>query len=233
MSGGRKGQPRPDNDFSGIWTFAEVAKRKLAGTWPVLGQVLRLNFNGADGSTEFIDESGHAVTANGNAQIDTSQSLSGGSSGKFDGSGDYLSLADSPDWDFGTGDFGINIGVRFAALTGVMTLIGNYDAGTSGWYLQYRNDGSNRLTLGVTGDSPQFDFAWTPSVDTWYRIKTFRVGTDLVSLVNGAQIGTTQTMSTNISGSTAPLWVGGLNFSSGVQFLNGWMDDVLVTKGVA
>ena len=193
--------------------------------------VALLHFDGADGSTTFTDVKGHTFTAAGNAQIDTSQSLSGGASGLFDGVGDYIWTPDSPDWDFGTGDLTVEIAVRFASLpsSGAVTLVGNY-AGSSGWYLQYRNDGSNRLTFGVTGDSPQFDFAWTPSLNTWYRIAVSRVGTDLRAFIEGTQIGTTQTSSHDISGSTAELWLGALNFSGGIYHLNGWLDEWRPTK---
>jgi len=66
---------------------------------------LLLHMDGADGSTTFTDEAGHTVTANGNAQIDTAQNVFGGASGLFDGSSGYLTVPDSEDWNFGTGDF--------------------------------------------------------------------------------------------------------------------------------
>ena len=51
---------------------------------------LYLRMNGIDASTTFSDEgtSGHTVTANGDAQIDTAQDKFGGASGLFDGTGD-------------------------------------------------------------------------------------------------------------------------------------------------
>src|SRR3972149_9214360 len=61
---------------------------------------LLLHMDGANGSTTFTDEMGQAVTANGNAQISTAQSKFGGASGLFDGTGDYLSVPASADWDF-------------------------------------------------------------------------------------------------------------------------------------
>ena len=77
---------------------------------------LLLHFDGTDGSTTFVDSSpsGKTVTAVGNAQIDTAQYKFGGASGLFDGNGDYLSVPDSDDWYFGTGDFTIDAWARFA-----------------------------------------------------------------------------------------------------------------------
>lgn len=198
-------------------------------------RVLLLHYDGADASTTFTDERGHAFTAVGNAQIDTAQSLYGGASCYLDGSGDYIWAADSADWDFGTGDFEIEIARRFEVVPsggGVATLISNYNAGTSGWGIQYRTDtGGNRLRFFATGNTNNFDFAWTPAANTWYRISVARVGTGLIARIDGTQIGTTQTCTVNISGSPAPLWIGGLNLSGGTQFFRGWMDEDRLTRG--
>jgi hypothetical protein len=76
--------------------------------------VLLMGFEGADASTTFVDESsvGRTMTAIGNAQIDTAQFKFGAASGLFDGSGDVVTAADSADWDFGSGDFTIEMFVR-------------------------------------------------------------------------------------------------------------------------
>ena len=65
--------------------------------------VALLHMDGADTSTTFTDESGKTWTANGNAQIDTAQSVFGGASGLFDGTGDYLSASDHADWQLDGG----------------------------------------------------------------------------------------------------------------------------------
>lgn len=198
-------------------------------------RVALLHFNGADASTTFVDEKGHPFTAVGNAQIDTAQSLFGGASLLLDGAGDYIWAADSADWDFGTGDFTVQIAIRFNALpgSGAMTLCGTYGGSSSGWSLQFRNDGGggNRLRFSVEGDTG-FDFAWSPATGTWYKIEVNRSGTSLRAFVGGTQIGSTQTSGHNIS-SAAPLWVGGLNSGSGVQWFNGWFDELRITKGRA
>jgi len=203
------------------------------GYWS--SRVALLHFGGVDGSTAFVDEKGHTFTAVGNAQIDTAQSLFGGASGLFDGAGDYIWAADSADWDFGTGDFTIQIAVRFNALpsNNSMTLCGTYGGSSSGWSLQFRNDGGggNRMLFGVAGDTG-FDFAWSPATGTWYTIEVNRSGDSLRAFVGGTQIGSTQTSIHNIS-SAAPLWVGGLNFGGGVQWFNGWCDELRITKGRA
>jgi hypothetical protein len=63
---------------------------------------LLLHMDGANGSTTFTDSSGtpKTVTHFGNAQISTEQSQFGGASGLFDGSGDYLQAGPASDWNF-------------------------------------------------------------------------------------------------------------------------------------
>jgi hypothetical protein len=72
--------------------------------------VLMLHMDGVDTCTHFLDSelTPKAVTAVGNAQIDTAQSKFGNASALFDGAGDYLSVPDSADWAFGTGAFTID-----------------------------------------------------------------------------------------------------------------------------
>jgi hypothetical protein len=71
-------------------------------------------FEGTNGSTIVVDEAtAKVVTANGNAQISTAQAKFGLSSSLFDGSGDFISVADpSGDFDFGSGDMGISCWFR-------------------------------------------------------------------------------------------------------------------------
>ena len=65
---------------------------------------LLLHCDGTDASTIFTDEIGHTIVANGDAQIDTVQKVFGTASGLFSGTDDFISSADSADWDFGSGN---------------------------------------------------------------------------------------------------------------------------------
>jgi Insecticide toxin TcdB middle/N-terminal region/FG-GAP-like repeat/Salmonella virulence plasmid 65kDa B protein len=82
--------------------------------------VLLTHMDGADGSTSFTDSSslGNAVTALGDAQIDTAQSKFGGASALFDGNGDYLTVASSPAFDLWAGDATIEFFARFPTISG-------------------------------------------------------------------------------------------------------------------
>jgi hypothetical protein len=195
--------------------------------------VLLLHMDGTDASTTFTDHSSSAktVTANGNAQIDTAQSKFGGASGLFDGTDDYLTMADSADWDFGTGDFTVEGWFRFTAHTSIMVFLSNYLNASAGWYFRYRSD-TGALNFG-NGDVSLISVSWTPSDSVWYHITAARSGTSLRIFVDGTQVGSTATDSTNITGSSTSMYVGTLFSGSPLQDYNGWIDDLRITKGVA
>ena len=198
-------------------------------------KVLGLHCDGTNGSTTFTDVKGKTVTANGNAQISTAQypALTGKtSSGYLDGSGDYLSIPDSADWDFGTGDFAIRMRVRFSSHTTVQCLVSNYLNSTTGFSLQRRSD-TNTLRFGCAGDPAHLDVSWTPTDNIWYVIEVVRIGTSLFARVDGSQIGSPVTNSTNITGSTNPLLIGSLFAGSYIQPFHGYVSEVEVVKGTA
>lgn len=171
----------------------------------------------------------HTVSAGGAVQIDTTQSVFSGSSIKFNGSGDYLSLADSDDWDLGTGDFTVDLWVRFASTSYVMTLIGNYAGPGSGWAVQRRSDTG---ALGFAWGDSRIDRTWSPSINTWYHIAVVRASGSLSMYVNGTQLGSSATYTTSLSGVSASLNVGRLS-TLGVQYFSGWMDEIRILKGIA
>ena len=70
------------------------------------------------GFEEASTRPGKTLTANGDAQISTAQKKFGTGSLLLDGTGDYVSLASTNDFGFGTGAFSINFWVRLDAIRG-------------------------------------------------------------------------------------------------------------------
>jgi len=183
---------------------------------------------------------GHTIVAYGNAQIDTAQSRFGGASGLFDGTGDYLSVPDSADWNFGTGDFTIDFWVRFNALPGAGGAMMFYsqrvddnnrvnfflynDAGTYKWWFRVFSGGVNLIDVQKN--------AVALATGTWYHVAVVRNGNDFMIFQDGTQCGTTVTDSDLIPNLAAALEIGAYasGFSDG---LNGWLDEFRVSKGVA
>ena len=194
---------------------------------------LLLHCNGTDASTTFTDssDSAHTVTANGNAQIDTAQSKFGGAAALFDGAGDYLSIPDHADWNFGSGDFTIDTWLRFASVSGNQQIVGQRVDASNFWAL-YLNNGAN-VSFDVFVDGAythQMNFAWIPNADTWYHLAMVRSGNDFKCFINGTQIGTTQTDTDAMPDLAASLIIGSFSSSS---YFNGWLDEFRIVKGTA
>src|SRR3990167_7227024 len=152
------------NTLGHVQTIA--SKRGLATDANV---TLLLHCDGTDASTTFTDNSisSHVTTANGNAQIDTAQSKFGGASGLFDGTGDYLSVPNSDDWDFGTGDFTVDMWLRFNDITQSFT-IANKENGVNGWAITF-NAVSGVLALYDFDQSAVTVTATAPNANQWYH----------------------------------------------------------------
>lgn len=194
--------------------------------------MLLLHMNGADGSTAFVDSSylPKAVTAAGTAQVDTAQSRFGGSSLLTAPDGNYLSLADSPDFALGAGDFTIEFWVRFNGFASYQDFMGQRASGQDSWVFTRMLDNTVRFLFGNDGALGQALFApWTPVLNTWYHVALVRTGAVLRFYINGAQIGTDGSIGTTVLfDSTAPLLVGsGL---AGAYCVDGWMDEVRISK---
>lgn len=184
------------------------------------------------------------VTVNGNAQIDTAQSKFGGASGLFDGNGDYLSVEDSDDWAFGTDDFTIDFWVRFNSLDAVNNndIPGFIGQGGS------QTDRNNIAMYGGTvymffKDSNTvrgyYSAAWSPSINTWYHLAFVRANSETTKgliFIDGVKQTVTESTAfgTNSVGNIAqPLTVGDFFDGDYHFYLNGWMDEIRVSKGIA
>lgn len=201
---------------------------------------LLLHFDGTNGSTSFVDSStaNHSVTAFGNTEVSIEQFKFGGSGAKFNGAGDYLSITDSADWNFGTGDFTIDFWFQLSTLQG-STLIGqNADPASNYWTIAY---GSNSITFDAFFASSlalRFSFPiGTVSQNTWYHIAIVRNGNTSGTwhaFVNGVE--QTKTL---LAGSYAmtmvdlstPLRIG--SDASTYGNFNGYLDELRISKGIA
>jgi len=192
---------------------------------------LLLHCDGADASTTFTDSgvTGHTVTANGNAQLDTAQKKFGTASGLFDGSGDDLTIPDSADWDLGTGDFTIDFWVRFNSLSGEQFL--SFRSGVIQFYKE--SVGHEVVFRGLSGGTQTVQTSGAGlATDTWTHIAVVRQGTgasDFDIYVDGVSKASGQ-ISNDLSGSVQ--WIiGSENQSSG--YINSWIDEFRISKGIA
>lgn len=203
--------------------------------------VALLHMDGADTSTTFTDESGKTWTANGNAQIDTAQSVFGGASGFFDGTGDFLTAADSDDFQLDAGSDSNAWTIDFRARlngdpgTAVMGFV-QQRFGNDDFWSFYLNNNNLQWTVRESAiNIVNIQNAWNPATATWYHIALVKNGTTgYLMFVDGVQVGSTQT-----DVSTIPNFSGGIRIArhtnvSGVNNdFNGWIDEFRISKGIA
>lgn len=197
--------------------------------------VLLLNGNGVDGSTTFSDlsDSGHSVTATGSVEVDTAEKKFGTGSILFSsGLSDSLEIADSTDFDFGSGDFTLEawLNVNNTASRTVFAKWSSFQqsfflgGGASNYGFYYSTAGTDP-NLAITLNP------W-PSTGTWFHLAVCRDGSNLRMFVDGTQEGSTFNIgSTSFFDGSGPLIIGD-NSTINPAF-DGWMDEIRITKGVA
>ena len=199
-----------------------------------------LHFNGADGSTNFKDETVKIWTPYGNVQIKTDQSKFGGASAYFDGSGDYLSTPSHSDFNFGLQNFTIDFWMRLQT------------SGTS-YYILFREDSIQmwlRYSDGEYALYAYFDpskesqvnlsFKYTDlssfTINKWYHIAIVRNGSNFTGYVNGEYRGIYSHLdgAKALSSVSKPLYIGARNLSGSIDsYFKGWIDEFRISKGIA
>lgn len=195
------------------------------------GTVLLLHMDGTDASTTFTDSSSGAktVTANGNAQIDTGRFKFGTAGGLLDGTGDYLSLADSADWDFGTGDFTIDFWVYLAADVGATLFEIGDVVGGAGTGVSMEWSGSN-WSFYINSGTPNITVT-RPSLNAWHHVAIVRSGSNTIVFLDGTSAGTgtsTDNITAGAVGMAIGAQTGGSNIMGQASF-----DEFRIVKGTA
>lgn len=197
--------------------------------------VLLLHMDGSNGSTTFTDVYGKTVTANGNAQISTAQSKFGGASALFDGVNDYLSISDSSDWNFGTGDFTIECWIRPGTVSVDQEIITQRGPLTPNDFFIVRLTSAAKIrAVAVVGGAAVTDRTGTTSLsaNTWYHIAVVRNAGSVEIYVEGVA---------NASGGTngAGAWPNSsdrlviASDDDGSNDYSGYIDELRITKGTA
>jgi hypothetical protein len=174
------------------------------------------------------DSSRHnrTITANGQAAVSTTQKKFGNSSFVFDGSGDWLSVAYGPDLDLTSGDFTIeawiwrnvssaNQGV-FATRTGSTGVIFTID--------------NNKPLFSIVGTTVSLNSPSDFPTEQWAHLSVTREGSVFRLFISGTQVVTTTNAATGVPGTAAAV---GSRDSGGGSSLNGYIDELRITKGIA
>lgn len=163
----------------------------------------------------------------GNAQISTSVKKYGTGSMYFDGTGDGLFARSTPDSAFGTGDFTVEFWINLAANLGSFVKI--VEMGTTGNCFTIETQSTlNVLTVTNLTSTVYLTSSTALTTSTWIHVAVTRASGTLRIFQNGTQTGSVaNTVDFPNSGG---IYIGQ---SSTGQAMNGYIDDLRITKGHA
>ncbi|RLD70376.1 MAG: hypothetical protein DRI98_08075 [Bacteroidetes bacterium] len=177
-------------------------------------------------------DSQHTAVLNGSQQLSTAQSKFGSSSLYVGGTTGGINIVDSPDWDFGTGNFTIDFWFR-APIQNSTTLFSRRIAEeVAPFYLGLNNTPELYLyssSNGSTWDVASNLSAGSYSADTWTHIAIVRNGNDYVIYNQGVVIQTLDVTGKSFDGNQ-PINIG---VNNNTDRLNGYIDEFRISKGVA
>jgi hypothetical protein len=190
----------------------------------------------ADGSTN-----NHSITVNGNTKTEPfspyghSGYTSGSNSGSmyFDGSGDYLSIADATSVRLGSGEFTVEFWIYMTSLARVV-FVDKYDGTSAGWQIQYRDyNNVNHIAFSTNAGH----YATTPSdeieLNTWYHVAAVRDSSDTLKIyINGVEKGSSSNYTQDLT-STTGLNIGVQTYNVAAGYMNGHISDARIVKGTA
>jgi hypothetical protein len=206
---------------------------------------LLLHGDGTNGSTTITDSSPSpkTVTAVGNAQISTAQSKFGGASIAFDGSGDYASVTSSSAFDLGISNEPFTVEFWFyrnaTGNTGFFSKgggDGNWNTSTGYAYYAFIEAGVIywMWNHNISNQTPVFISSSTlPAIEQWHHYAASYDGTNTRLFINGSQVGSSNTNIYIAPASANRVRVGSSSVDTGLQSLNGNIDDLRITKGVS
>jgi len=189
-----------------------------------------LHFDGVNGSTTITDNSKNnlTVTVTNGAFISTVQSKFGGASVFLDGTNDYLVSQTTPMITFGTSDLTVEMWIyqTVSSVSAYKALVAdNVYGSVGGWALYSYNNQLNLWKGGTEIISP----SGTLTLNSWNHVVWTRTSGNNRIFINGTQVGTTVSDSTNYT-STA-IYIGATKL--GTSNFAGYIDELRITNGYA
>ena len=194
----------------------------------------------------FLDNSSHAntVTATGAIQVTPSSPFAptevynpavNGASAYFDGSGDYLTVATSSDFDLGTGDFTISAWL-YSTNNDSIGILGDMDnSGGTNNYQLFWNQSQSQIRLGTNDLNNMIGWAVTLNLNSWNNIVVSRASGAIKFFFNGTEITSRAADNGDLDGAAfnapTPVYIG--RFNDGNAQLKGYATDVRIIKGTA
>ena len=178
----------------------------------------------------------HPVTANGDAAISATQAKFGGKSLYLDGTGDFLTIPNSGEFNFKGEDFSIEAWVYPTALNSNQGVFSKWGAnGHKTLKLVVDNSGNVSLQAskdGSTGTQVNVTSSAALSLNAWAHIAGTRSGDVYTVYINGTASGT-QTVSGDLYESSSDVGIGANRADQTTNLFTGYIDDLLCVVGFA
>lgn len=205
---------------------------------PYTGTSLYLHFDGLDGQTTTVDSSGngHVVTRNGNVALDADDYTEGTASTLFPphNGGQQRWLIPSIEL-FGFTTFTIQFDVKFRTNNGGENYFYYEDVNAFAFMGLYYTWVNNTFRWRHTNGPVHLSFGpWTPTLNTWYRIRIEWTGTVYTMKVDGVIIGTSQNNSASLPNLTVGMVIndGPSGGGSITRYFDGWIDEYIIYPGI-
>ncbi len=141
----------------------------------------------------------------------------------FDGVDDFVSVSDSPLWDFGLDDFSIALWVKFNRIKRSMFVHQQDGSGVGGFEFDLQVGG---LVFARDNVHVAIIQPWFPRTNTWYHLAVIRYGGEYRLFVDGTQLGSPTLDSNPVNNVAGPLRIG--NWASPQYDLDGFIDELSI-----
>lgn len=229
VTGTDVGYDSPDS----YWDSVVLATHMDGENDPYAANVLLgLHMEGSDASTVFTEVTGKTVTAVGNAKLSTAISKFGKTSLSLDGSGDYLSLPNTSDFDF-PGAFAIEAWVYLNAYDAANSTVFSryFDYNNTGYRIYVAGNGVLCFYCVDNGGTARALYGAVIPTNTWRHVALTYDGTTYRIFTEGVLNSSLVAPAPKAVGTSMAPYIGTTNTTA--WFFNGYIDDFRITKGVA
>jgi Concanavalin A-like lectin/glucanases superfamily len=189
-------------------------------------QLLLLGTNGA----VFDQSMNNTFVTVGSTQISTAQSKYGSGSVKFNGSTDYLSVPNSPQYAFGTGSFTIEFWIYPNSVSATQYIVDTRSgtSSTTGIALYINSSGYPVI---IVNNATLFTSSTALTISTWTHVAVSSSGTTATLYLNGTKPSTgSGTYSVSLTDQYLRI---GATAGTAASFLNAYLYDIRITPGQA